>query len=128
MRNSRSERDAMNSGCAAIVVTVDSPVFGRRARDLRNGFTDLPEGMHCANLRANDREPHRPILFDATLDWTAIDWLRGVTALPIVLKGITHPDDAVHDVSHASRNEHGRDVSRPYMVGQRVRWKVDVSA
>jgi 4-hydroxymandelate oxidase len=91
-------RRAESAGCAALVVTVDSPVFGRRARDLRNGFTDLPEGMHCANLRANGREPHRPIVFDATLDWTAIEWLRGVTTLPIVLKGITHPDDAVQAV------------------------------
>jgi 4-hydroxymandelate oxidase len=91
-------RRAEAAGCSALVVTVDSPVFGRRTRDLRNGFTDLPAGMHCANLRANGHERHRPILFDATLDWEAIDWLRGVTALPIVLKGIAHPDDAAHAV------------------------------
>jgi 4-hydroxymandelate oxidase len=88
-------RRAEAAGCSALVVTVDSPVFGRRTRDLRNGFTDLPTGMHCANLRADGHERHRPILFDATLDWQAIDWLRSVTTLPIVLKGITHPDDAV---------------------------------
>jgi 4-hydroxymandelate oxidase len=88
-------RRAEAAGCSALVVTVDSPVFGRRTRDLRNGFTDLPAGLHCANLRTNGHDRYRPILFDATLDWHAIDWLRSVTALPIVLKGISHPDDAV---------------------------------
>jgi 4-hydroxymandelate oxidase len=91
-------RRAEAAGCSAIVVTVDSPVFGQRARDLRNGFTDLPSGLTCANLRGNGHDKPRPILFDATLDWEAIDWLRGVTTLPIVLKGITHPEDAVHAV------------------------------
>ncbi|MBC8025380.1 MAG: alpha-hydroxy-acid oxidizing protein [Steroidobacteraceae bacterium] len=88
-------RRAEAAGCTALVVTVDSPVFGRRTRDLRNGFTDLPTGVHCANLRMNGHDRYRPILFDATLGWDAIDWLRGVTTLPILVKGIAHPDDAV---------------------------------
>src|SRR5712692_4520451 len=39
------------AGCTVLVVTVDSPRFGRRERDLRNGFHDLPPGMCCENLR-----------------------------------------------------------------------------
>src|SRR5215813_7657186 len=39
------------AGCAALVVSVDSPAFGRRERDVRNGFSDLPPGMCCENLR-----------------------------------------------------------------------------
>jgi 4-hydroxymandelate oxidase len=88
-------RRAEAAGCSALVITVDSPVLGRHTRDLRNGFTDLPPGLHCANLRINGHDRYRPIVFDAALDWQAIDWVRGVTTLPIVLKGITHPDDAV---------------------------------
>lgn len=88
-------RRAEAAGCSALVVTVDSPVFGRRTRDLRNGFVDLPAGLHCANLRTNGDDRYRSIQFDASLDWDAIQWMRSVTTLPIVLKGITHPDDAV---------------------------------
>jgi 4-hydroxymandelate oxidase len=42
---------AVSAGCSAIVVTVDSPTFGQRNRDLCNGFSDLPSGMCCENLR-----------------------------------------------------------------------------
>lgn len=44
-------RRAEAAGCKALVVTVDSPAFGRRERDLRNGFSGLPDGMCCENLR-----------------------------------------------------------------------------
>ena len=44
-------RRAVAAGCRALVVTVDSPVFGRRERDLRHGFVDLPPGMVCENMR-----------------------------------------------------------------------------
>ena len=86
------------AGCKALVVTVDSPAFGRRERDLRNGFVELPDGMCCENLReaegGNDLGPARPIAFTPELSWEHIDWLRSVTALPIALKGVMHPDDA----------------------------------
>jgi 4-hydroxymandelate oxidase len=86
------------AGCTALVVTVDSPAFGRRERDLRNGFVDLPDGMCCENLRepdgGNGLGRPRPIEFAPELSWEHIDWLRSVTALPIALKGVMHPDDA----------------------------------
>ena len=81
-------RRAEAAGCAAVMVSVDSPVFGRRERDLRNGFLDLPPGMACAHMDG------RPIAFRADLSWDHVDWLRSVTALPIVLKGVVHPQDA----------------------------------
>ena len=85
----RAPRPACRAaGCAAVMVSVDSPVFGRRERDLRNGFLDLPQGMVCAHMDG------RPIAFRTDLSWDHIDWLRSVTALPIVLKGIVHPQDA----------------------------------
>jgi 4-hydroxymandelate oxidase len=76
------------AGCGALVVSVDSPVFGRRERDLRTGFLDLPPGLECPNMSG------RPIGFWAGLTWDHLDWLRSVTRLPIVLKGIAHPADA----------------------------------
>jgi 4-hydroxymandelate oxidase len=95
----RIVRRAEAAGCTALVVSVDAPVFGHRERDLRNGFTDLPEGLFCENLReqptrAEERGRVRPIEFLRELSWEHIEWLRRVTRLPLVLKGILHPADA----------------------------------
>ncbi|MDG6107257.1 alpha-hydroxy-acid oxidizing protein [Dactylosporangium aurantiacum] len=92
-------RRAERAGCRALVVTVDSPVFGRRERDRRNGFTDLPAGLVCEHLRDGTGRV-RDIVMDADLGWERIDWLRGVTGLPIVLKGLLHPADALLAVEH----------------------------
>ncbi|MFG2051260.1 alpha-hydroxy acid oxidase [Micromonospora sp. NPDC048935] len=92
---------AESADCRALVVTVDSPVFGSRERDRRNGFTDLPSGYACENMRdATGRV--RPIVMDATAGWDRIAWLRGVTGLPILLKGILHPADARLAVEHGA--------------------------
>lgn len=86
------------AGCKALVVSVDSPALGRRERDLRNGFRDLPPGMWCENLRGpmTGDQPGRPrhIIFSPELSWEHIDWLRKTTALKIALKGVMHPEDA----------------------------------
>ncbi|TCO49823.1 alpha-hydroxy acid oxidase [Actinocrispum wychmicini] len=94
-------RRAERAGCRALVVTVDLTVFGRRERDHRNGFHDLPEGLHCENLRgiAGERGV-RQIESTPELSWEHIDRLRATTALPIVLKGLMHPLDAVMAVGH----------------------------
>ena len=92
-------RRAENAGCKALVITVDSPVFGNRERDRRNGFAELPDGMCCENMREPGEGDHgssgvRKIAFSPELSWEHIDWLRGITSLPILLKGIMHPGDA----------------------------------
>lgn len=87
------------AGCRALVVTVDSPVHGRRERDVRNGFTDLPPRLTCENMR-DDTGRVRDIAMDTTLGWDRIAWLRGVTGLPLVLKGVLHPADARLAVEH----------------------------
>ncbi|MEV0134182.1 alpha-hydroxy acid oxidase [Dactylosporangium sp. NPDC050688] len=94
-------RRAERAGCRALVVTADSPVFGRRERDRRNGFTDLPAGLACENMR-DDTGRVRDIVMDAQLGWDRIDWLRGVTGLPIVVKGLLHPADAQLAVEHGA--------------------------
>ncbi|MDY7084843.1 MAG: alpha-hydroxy acid oxidase [Actinomycetota bacterium] len=87
------------AGCRALVVTVDSPVLGRRERDRRHGFRDLPAGFACENMRdAGGRL--RDIAMDPALSWEHIDRLRASTGLPILLKGILHPQDARLAVEH----------------------------
>jgi 4-hydroxymandelate oxidase len=86
-------RRAEAAGCAALVVSADSPAFGRRERDLRNGFDRLPEGMCCENMRDGDGPPRR-FAFTPELSWDHVEWLRATTTLPIALKGVVHPEDA----------------------------------
>jgi 4-hydroxymandelate oxidase len=80
-------RRAEAAGCGALVVSVDTPVFGRRERDVRNGFHELPDGVRCAHMDG------RSIAF-SPLSWDDVEWLRTATTLPIALKGIVHPEDA----------------------------------
>lgn len=90
-------RRAESAGCRALVVTVDSPALGRSDRNERNGFHDLPAGMCCANmrdLRGGETGHVRQIGMSPELSWRDVDWLRGITDLPIVLKGVLHPADA----------------------------------
>ncbi|PXX57605.1 4-hydroxymandelate oxidase [Nocardia tenerifensis] len=90
-------RRAERAGCTALVVTVDSPVFGRRARDDRNGFHDLPAGMYAENMRdlpgANGSGVRR-VEMSRDFTWEHLRRLRSVTSMPLVLKGILHPEDA----------------------------------
>jgi 4-hydroxymandelate oxidase len=83
---------AEKAGCSAIVVSVDAPVSGRLERDLRNGFT--PDGLQCENLRDPVSGEIRPIEYEPRVGWEQLDWLRTATSLPIVLKGVLHPEDA----------------------------------
>ena len=97
---------AAAAGYEALVVTVDAPVLGRREGDLRHGLR-LPPHLRPANLPYNDgallaeaRDAHSALAaqFSASTDpsvsWRDVAWLRSLSPLPIVLKGVLHPDDA----------------------------------
>jgi 4-hydroxymandelate oxidase len=90
------------AGCEALVVTVDTPVLGPRYRELRGKFM-LPPGMERANLRGLPGAvgANRPtenniysVMLDPTLTWQDIAWIRSLTKMPVLLKGILNPDDA----------------------------------
>lgn len=91
-------RLAEAAGCRALVVTVDAPVNGIRNDEQRAGFT-LPRGIRAVALDALPPPPSiRSALdpaFTATLPtWDDLAWLRNQTRLPLLPKGILHPDDA----------------------------------
>jgi len=69
------------AGYRAIVLTVDTPRLGNRERDIRNNF----EGFPTPNYDSDGKD--EPYMGD-TLTWDILDWLRSVTSLPIILKGI----------------------------------------
>lgn len=86
------------AGCKALVLTVDTAKLVRRERDLRNNFT-LPENIKLANFAG---EQWNGNLGDerATITWKTIQWLRSITHLPIILKGILIREDALLAVKH----------------------------
>ncbi|WP_343240505.1 aminotransferase class I/II-fold pyridoxal phosphate-dependent enzyme [Streptomyces sp. SID14515] len=91
---------AENAGFEALVLTVDTPRLGRRLRDLRNDFR-LPPGIVPVNLPDADYSSpaaHGRAEIDPALDWSVVSWLRSVSTLPILLKGIMTSDDAVRAV------------------------------
>jgi 4-hydroxymandelate oxidase len=84
-------RRAEAAGCRALVLTADSPQFGRKERSLRTEDEfDWPE---AGNLEGLPPATTRPIR-GAPATWEDLDWLRGVTRLPIVLKGVLTAQDA----------------------------------
>lgn len=104
-------RRAEAAGCEALVLTVDAPVLGVRERDVRNRF-HLPEGVALENLTADGMRSVPPgaadsglaayvgELLDPTLGWDDVAWLRSVTSLPLLVKGVVHPEDASLAVEH----------------------------
>ncbi|WP_329572676.1 alpha-hydroxy acid oxidase [Kitasatospora sp. NBC_01266] len=100
-------RRAEAAGCSALVLTVDVPWMGRRLRDVRNAFA-LPSDVVAANLtEAAGSAAHRTdgggsavathtaLAFAPDLTWADVEELRTLTRLPIVLKGVLAPEDAV---------------------------------
>jgi len=106
-------RRAEKAGFSAIVLTVDAPYFGRRLADIKNKFKLPPHlkmanfvGLGDAETQVNRSEKggeksgsgindYVTSLFDQALTWKDISWLKSITNLPIIVKGVLHPEDAV---------------------------------
>ncbi|MEO8297978.1 MAG: alpha-hydroxy acid oxidase [Burkholderiales bacterium] len=89
------------AGYQALVLTVDAPVHGARDRERRAGFK-LPDDIRAVNLggckQPLDLKPGQSALFDGLMPraatWAEVDWLRAHSRLPLLLKGVSHLDDA----------------------------------
>ncbi|XP_023695133.2 2-Hydroxyacid oxidase 1 isoform X1 [Paramormyrops kingsleyae] len=100
-------RRAEKAGYKGIFVTVDTPYLGRRRNDVRNQFK-LPPNLSMVNFESPDlafsskenfREDNGLALYvaqsiDPSLKWEDIAWLKSMTTLPVVLKGILTAEDA----------------------------------
>jgi 4-hydroxymandelate oxidase len=92
------------AGYEAIVLTVDAPILGRRERDLRTGF-HLPPGVGYANIRRggtlrDDTYGEDELL--ASYSWADLERTVAGTRLPVLVKGILHPDDARRAIDHGA--------------------------
>ena len=91
------------AGFEALVFTVDAPVQGARDRERRAGFR-RPADVTAVNLAGRvvplpvSLLPGQSPLFDDLMThaptWDDIVWLRSITHLPVLLKGVVHPADA----------------------------------
>jgi (S)-2-hydroxy-acid oxidase len=92
-------RRAERAGFKAIAVTVDTPQVGQRYAEVRNKFA-LPPHLTAANYTNSYATGVKSYWdsFDSSIDssltWDFIPWLRSVTKLQIVLKGILTAEDA----------------------------------
>ena len=101
----------VKAGYKALCLTADTPVLGRRERDERNAFT-LPPGFGIANLKPAGLDGMPEVeqgsafaqyvtdLLDSSLTWDDVDWLKSISPLPLVVKGIMTAEDAVLAVDH----------------------------
>jgi 4-hydroxymandelate oxidase len=89
------------AGCQALCVTVDTPVLGVRTRQLRAHFSLPPELKLPHSLEQSHRPKNTPD-FGAysNVTWQDIDWLRSMTKMRLVLKGVLHPEDAEEALQH----------------------------
>ena len=98
------------AGYEALVLTVDLPMLGRRERDVRNQF-HLPANITVPNLLPLGIERFGRVegesglahftnkLLDASLSWPDLEWLKSVTKLPLLVKGVVRGDDAEQAVN-----------------------------
>ena len=98
------------AGYTALELTVDAPKLGQREADVRNQFY-LPDGLTVANVVASQLGEVTSMgggsglatyfvrLLDENLTWRDVEWLRSITKLPVLIKGICRGDDAKHAIA-----------------------------
>lgn len=99
---------AEQAGFEAIVLTIDTVMLGWREQDVRNQYSPLKKGFARGNYETDSvfMSTLRDDTFEAfidgmlaniyhpTLNWDNVRALKERTTLPVLLKGILHPDDA----------------------------------
>jgi isopentenyl diphosphate isomerase/L-lactate dehydrogenase-like FMN-dependent dehydrogenase len=110
-------RRAEEAGYTAIVVTLDTLTLGWRPRDLRQAYLPFLQGEGCGQFFSDpvfcarlDRPPAEDTLSAAAmmlatfpnlaLTWDDLDWLRGQTKLPLLVKGVLTAEDAARALGH----------------------------
>lgn len=110
---------AESSGYSAIVVTVDSTLLGWREKDLRHAYLPFLSGEGMGNyftdpvfLSKLEQPPENDLVAackkalsegnNTCFTWKEFDFIRKQTPLPVLIKGITHPDDALLAIEHGA--------------------------
>ncbi|KAJ7188747.1 glyoxylate dehydrogenase [Mycena filopes] len=91
---------AERRGVSGLFITVDAPQLGRREKDMRMRFVDDGAGAKVQEGQSGvkkDQGIARAIssFIDPSLAWKDIPWFRSITKMPIILKGVASPHDAI---------------------------------
>jgi isopentenyl diphosphate isomerase/L-lactate dehydrogenase-like FMN-dependent dehydrogenase len=95
---------AAELGYSAIVLTADTPLWGRRERDLRLGFAVPPE-LPLPYVGADPAARLRGIAYadvEPALTWRDVEWAVEQSRLPVLVKGVLTGEDAVLAVEHGA--------------------------
>jgi 4-hydroxymandelate oxidase len=108
-------RRVEDAGCRALVVTVDTPLLGRREADVRTGFR-MPGHLRLPNMEEQGRAlqadstsqgsalaQYAADSLDPSMTWADIERFAADTPLPVVVKGVLRVDDARRAVDHGAR-------------------------
>jgi isopentenyl diphosphate isomerase/L-lactate dehydrogenase-like FMN-dependent dehydrogenase len=94
--------NAVEAGFTALVLTVDTPVLGRRERDFRTGFTIPPE-IEIASLGRGNLTPRETFSWvSESVTWRDIERLAADAALPVLVKGVLTSEDAALACDHGA--------------------------
>ncbi|OCA92131.1 alpha-hydroxy-acid oxidizing protein [Pseudobacillus wudalianchiensis] len=108
---------AENAGYSAIVVTIDSTLLGWREKDLHNAYLPFLSGEGMGNyfsdpvfLSKLEEPPEKNVKAaskkaldegnNTAFTWKELEYICQQTPLPVLLKGVTHPDDALLALEH----------------------------
>ena len=132
-------RLAEKNGYTGLVVTVDAQQFGKRIIDVKNSFSpDTFEleifkevGKGKMKFRENDPKLYDQSFvgnLDISLDWSFSSWMRKLTKLPIILKGIMSVEDALkaneYGVEAIWVSNHGGRQLDTVPTAPQVLWKI----
>jgi 4-hydroxymandelate oxidase len=105
---------AVAAGYGALCLTVDTPVAGQRERDRRNSLR-MPSHLELGNFPQSHTSQHHhgsgegsslaqyiAAQWDPSLTWSDVDWLRSIAPIPLIVKGVLAPQDAVLAVEHGA--------------------------
>jgi len=89
------------AGVKALFVTVDAPQLGRREKDMRNKFTQQGSDVQGDDEDEGDVDRSQGATraissyIDPGLCWDDVPWLKSITSMPVLLKGVQCAEDAV---------------------------------
>jgi isopentenyl diphosphate isomerase/L-lactate dehydrogenase-like FMN-dependent dehydrogenase len=93
---------ARDAGFTALVLTVDTPVLGRRERDHRTGFA-IPEEIAVASLGQGAITPAEAFaLMSESVSWHDVERLASESGLPVLVKGVLTAEDALLACAHGA--------------------------
>ncbi|MFE8700497.1 lactate 2-monooxygenase [Cytobacillus sp. FJAT-54145] len=110
-------RRAEAAGYSAIVITLDTPMMAWREKDIEHAYLPflqaegignyLSDPVFCSRLEKSPQEDIRSAIMlwaqifgNPALTWKDLEFIKMQTSLPILLKGILHPDDAKLAIEH----------------------------